>query len=82
MTDDRLMLAARAAGYSMIPPQEVCDGDTGMDSCADSTTVDFYGTDASYLAKLRSYFSMVSAGGHATALRGAVANWLHSRAHA
>jgi hypothetical protein len=82
MTDDRLMLVAQAAGYSMIPPQESCDDEPENGTSAMWARADEDRSSPSYLAKARRYLSSVSAGGHATAVRGAVTNWLQSRAHA
>lgn len=79
MTDDRLMAMARAAGYSMIPPQDAFDADESPDTVADSSVADTASEGAS-LVRLRSWISQSAI--PVTAMRDAVSNWYHGRAHA
>ncbi len=81
MTDDRLMLAAQAAGYSMIPPQE--SSETELETtAADASTADLASLASGYVSRLRSWLRTVPGSAHATAVREAVVHRLQSRAHA
>jgi hypothetical protein len=80
MTDDKLMLAAQAAGYSMIPPQDSAESDPEMvspDAPAELSTLA-----SAYFARLRAWLPAAPASPQANAVRGAVTSWLQSRAHA
>ena len=79
MTDDRLMAMARAAGYSMIPPQDAFDAAESPDTVADASAADTTSETAS-LVRLRSWISQSSI--PVMAMRDAVTNWYHGRAHA
>ncbi len=70
MTDDQLMLAARAAGFSMIPPQDASE--TDPETVVVEETVDLSAAAAAYFAKLKSWLPSAPA----------VTTWLQSRAPA
>jgi hypothetical protein len=70
MTDDQLMLAARAAGFSMIPPQDASE--TEPETVVVEETIDLSEAAAAYFAKLKSWLPAAPA----------VATWLQGRAPA
>lgn len=51
MTDDQLMLMARAAGFSMAPPQDAAEPDTK--AAAQKSAAEASDVAAGYLTKLR-----------------------------
>jgi hypothetical protein len=53
MTDDQLMMAARAAGFSMIPPQDASD--TEPETVVVDEKTELTEVVANYLAKVRSW---------------------------
>ena len=70
MTDDQLMLAARAAGFSMIPPQEASE--TEPETVVVEETFDFSEAASVYFAKLKSWLPATPA----------VTTWFQGRAPA
>ncbi len=80
MTDDRLMAMARAAGYSMIPPQDAFDAGPEADAPADAGSEQSASADTSALHRLRTWAGQSA--NPVTAMRDAVTNWYHGRAHA
>jgi hypothetical protein len=80
MTDDKLMLAAHAAGYSMIPPQDSSESEPEMVSA--DAPVELSALASAYFARLRAWLPSAPTNPQASAVRGAVTNWLQSRAHA
>lgn len=79
MGDDRLMQMARAAGYSMIPPQDVCEGTDDADAASEPA---LESAAASYLARVRAWLPPVPPGLTTANVRGTVSNWWTHRAHA
>jgi hypothetical protein len=69
-TDDQLMMAARAAGYSMIPPQDSAETDPETVSVAAETSASEAAS--AYFAKVRSWLPATPA----------FSAWLNTRAHA
>ena len=53
MTDDQLMMTARAAGFAMIPPQD--SSETELETVVVEDTVDLTEAAALYFAKLKSW---------------------------
>jgi hypothetical protein len=53
MTDDQLMMAARAAGYSMIPPQDSAETDPETVAVAPVSAV--AETTSAYLTRIRNW---------------------------
>lgn len=70
MTDDQLMQAARAAGFSMIPPQDASETEPETVVVEDQTTTAEVAT--AYLAKVRSWLPATPA----------ISTWLNTRAPA
>lgn len=70
MTDDQLMMTARAAGYAMIPPQDAAE--TEPETVIVPHTADLSETATAYLARVRSWLPAAPA----------VSTWLQSRAPA
>jgi hypothetical protein len=70
MTDDQLMQAARAAGFSMIPPQDASETELETVVVEDQTTTAEVAT--AYLAKVRSWLPATPA----------ISTWLNTRAPA
>lgn len=79
MTDDRLMAMARAAGYSMIPPQDAIEAEQDGETASPDSRANA-GTDASSLHRLRGWIGQSAV--PVLAMRDAVTNWYHGRAHA
>lgn len=69
-TDDQLMLAARAAGFSMIPPQDAAETEPETVSVAQQTSASE--TAAACVAKVRSWLPATPA----------ISTWLNTRAPA
>jgi len=69
-TDDQLMMAARAAGYSMIPPQDAAETEPETVSVAVETTVSE--TASAYIAKVRAWLPATPA----------ISTWRNTRAPA
>lgn len=59
MTDDQLMMAARAAGFSMIPPQDASD--TEPETVAVEDRTELSDVVATYIAKVRSWLPSAGA---------------------
>jgi hypothetical protein len=70
MTDDQLMMTARAAGYAMIPPQDASE--TELETVVVEQTVELSETASAYFAKMKSWLPAAPS----------VSTWLHSRAPA
>ena len=70
MTDDQLMMMARAAGFSMIPPQDSSDAD--FDTASVKLAAEAPATSTGYLTKLRA----------ALPASPSVTTWFQSRAPA
>jgi hypothetical protein len=70
MTDDQLMMTARAAGYAMIPPQDTAE--TEPETVVVAQTVDLSETASAYIARVRSWLPAAPA----------VSTWLQNRAPA
>ncbi len=69
-TDDQLMMAAQAAGYSMIPPQDASETDPETVSVAVQTAASEMAS--AYIAKVRSWLPTTPA----------ISTWLNTRAPA
>jgi hypothetical protein len=68
--NDKLMLAARAAGYSMIPPQDASE--TELETVVVEERSALANAASAYLLKLRSWLPAAPA----------MPAWLNTRAHA
>lgn len=70
MTDDQLMMTARAAGFAMIPPQDASE--TDPETVVVEETIDLSQTASAYFAKMKSWLPAAPS----------VSTWLHNRAPA
>lgn len=70
MTDDQLMMTARAAGFAMIPPQDASE--TEPETVVVEQTIDFSETASAYFARMKSWLPAAPS----------VSTWLHNRAPA
>jgi hypothetical protein len=70
MTDDQLMMTARAAGYAMIPPQDAAE--TEPETVVVEQTFELAETASAYLARVKSWLPTAPS----------VSTWLHGRAPA